>query len=663
MNWSDIATVFRKDWSQSLRDRKTLLIMLIGVLATPIASTAIAVGIRHRVPSAKNAKVSLVVVGEDASWAASALQKIPRVTAFAASPGMTVSDVLPRATAGGAMVLDLPQQFRQRVEGLRQQKSAPTVVLYVDNRRDTVNQQAAMNVALDEWRDVLARERSIREGGTATLSASSLLPKVTVEARSLASNEDRTGTALGIILPMNLALTVLLLSLYSSTELITAERERGTMVLLAVAPVARRDVLIGKILVVLLTAVLGAMLSLGVHFLLTATFVRELADTVGPFPMAIPLGGSLLCVLLTIPLVAFLAAASFMLACSVRNFQQAQSYASVLLIVGLLPALATVVGTKTYPPIVAIVPVANNALAMRDALSGALEPVTALAALVSSSLYAVGAVYVATRLLDSEHAIFPQDEPPDTWRWTARWLVLFLGLVFLAFFIIGQPLQSADTLIGLACSQVFLIGLPVFVFLHWLRLPWRNLLSLRAPRSALVLLGSALLAPLTVLAAWSIGALQEFVLPSPKALNDMMMQILVPHGRPLWLVFAAVAAAPAVCEELLFRGCVQGVLLRVLPPRVVLPITAFGFGLFHMSTFRLLPTSILGFVLCFLTFRFGSIYPSMVLHFFHNGLATWISMRHIDPLDWRNVALALTSGICGILLLRVADLKCKHVPK
>jgi sodium transport system permease protein len=462
---------------------------------------------------------------------------------------------------------------------------------------------------------------------------------------------------------MNLALTVLLLALYSSTELITAERERGTMVLLAVAPPARRDVLIGKILVVFLTCFLGAMLSLAVHFGLTALFVHEMADTVGSFTMALPVLGSVLCVLLTLPMVAFLAAASFALACFVRNFQQAQSYASVLLIACLLPALATVVGTKTYPPIVAILPIANNALAMRDALSGALEPGFAIATLLSSALYAFCAVFLATRLLDSEHAIYPHDEPPDTWRWTARWLVLFLGAVFLAYFIIGQPLQSADTLIGLAASQVFLIALPVFIFLHWLRLPWRNLLSLRAPRSLLTLPAAVLLAPLTVLLAWSIAGVQDFVLPSPKQLNDMMMQFLLPHGRPVWLVFAAVAGAPAICEELLFRGCVQGVLLRVLPPRVVLPITAVGFGMFHMSTFRLLPTAVLGYALCLLTYRYGSIFPSMVLHFCHNALATWISMHHIDPLDWRNVALALASGICGLLLLRAADAKRGDVPK
>lgn len=648
MNLSDVWTIFRKDWLQTLRDKNTLIIMLVGVLTLPVASTAAAVMLQNYGKSVETREIRLAVYGDDAEWALAELPAAKRVKYELEDAKLRLRQAISDATRRGAALAVLPRGFRKDIEA--NQGKIPQITLYVDARGDTITDKLTVEAAFDKWRVKINQQRF-----PSMASPAQLATDFSVSIRSLASNASRTGSVVGLMLPLELTLAILLLSLYSATELVTAERERGTLVLLAVAPPARRDILIGKTLVVLATVGIGSILSVVVQCILLLVFVKSISDMAGSYALQLPMSGILMMLPLALPLIIFLTAVSIAVGAYVRNFQQAQSYASLLLLICLLPATAPLLSTADYPPLVAVLPIANTALALRDALSGQLTVSFAFAAMASSCIYAAVSLFIATRLLDSEHSVFPQDEPLTAWRTSSRLLLLFVSGVFLGYFVIGQSVQSLDVLLGLLSSQALIIALPVFFFLRWLRLPIKEVLSFRKPSSLLALPAAILLAPLTVLAACAVMAAQDVFLPAPRALHEMLMQILLPEGKPLWLVVSAVALAPAICEELLFRGCVQGILIRSLPPKVVLPITAVGFGLFHMSAFRVLPTSFLGLVLCLITYRFRSIYPSMLLHFCHNFLSIIIGVYHIDPLTWQNSAIAGVSGSIGLLLFWLAS--------
>jgi hypothetical protein len=87
-----------------------------------------------------------------------------------------------------------------------------------------------------------------------------------------------------------------------------------------------------------------------------------------------------------------------------------------------------------------------------------------------------------------------------------------------------------------------------------------------------------------------------------------------------------------VAEEFFFRGFVFGVLRRwrivvagrQLGPWVAAVITGILFGLAHSGSASpryLVPLGFLGFVLCLVRWRTGSLYPCIALHAFNNSLA------------------------------------------
>ena len=84
------------------------------------------------------------------------------------------------------------------------------------------------------------------------------------------------------------------------------------------------------------------------------------------------------------------------------------------------------------------------------------------------------------------------------------------------------------------------------------------------------------------------------------------------------LVILVVAAVPAVCEEIMFRGFIQKSFELKLKPFWAILITSIFFGLYHFSPYGLLPLIILGLYFGFAAYKSESIFTSMSLHFLNN---------------------------------------------
>ena len=90
--------------------------------------------------------------------------------------------------------------------------------------------------------------------------------------------------------------------------------------------------------------------------------------------------------------------------------------------------------------------------------------------------------------------------------------------------------------------------------------------------------------------------------------------------RPLVMVFV-VGVAP-LCEELLFRGLLQRVLIQRAGTAVGVVGSGLAFGLLHISDPASVPPLIgLGLGLALLRARTGSLWPAVVAHALNNGLA------------------------------------------
>lgn len=82
-----------------------------------------------------------------------------------------------------------------------------------------------------------------------------------------------------------------------------------------------------------------------------------------------------------------------------------------------------------------------------------------------------------------------------------------------------------------------------------------------------------------------------------------------------------VALAPAIGEELLFRGALQGTLQKKFSPIVAIFITSIIFSALHLQFYGFVPRVVLSILLGLLFYYSGSIRLNMFVHFLNNALS------------------------------------------
>jgi membrane protease YdiL (CAAX protease family) len=124
-------------------------------------------------------------------------------------------------------------------------------------------------------------------------------------------------------------------------------------------------------------------------------------------------------------------------------------------------------------------------------------------------------------------------------------------------------------------------------------------------------------------------------------------------------VFVCVVAP--VAEEFFFRGFIFGVLRRWRIPVAgrdlgvwaAAVVTGILFGLAHTgsaSSRYLVPLGFLGFVLCLVRWRTGSLYPCIALHSLNNSLALGIGQLNWSALEVLGLALGSVATVLAVTL-------------
>lgn len=83
-----------------------------------------------------------------------------------------------------------------------------------------------------------------------------------------------------------------------------------------------------------------------------------------------------------------------------------------------------------------------------------------------------------------------------------------------------------------------------------------------------------------------------------------------------------IALLAPLLEEVLFRGAIQGYLLRRFKPWVAITVASILFGAIHGNPVQVVYATLLGFVLGWLYYRTGSLLSVIVGHVLNNSLAT-----------------------------------------
>ena len=534
-----------------------------------------------------------------------------------------------------------------------------SVSIYFDSvREDSLEAQSRLERSLDAYRDRLVAERE-RALGLKPGFARGL----DVWATNVAAEARQSGQLLGLFLPFLLVTMSLLGGFYPAIDLTAGEKERGTMQTLLCAPVSPVEIVTGKYFAVWVTSLIAALaniVSLGV------TVMRILP--VSSISLSLPTLALAFAMLL--PVTLFITAVFLAVAAFAKDFKDGQNFLTPVYMLLAMPAGVTMLRGIELNAWTAFVPVVNIALLIKALLISEAAPDLIFLALLSSTAYAAMAVMLAARVFGREQVMLggreslrsllgferrKGEEPTPAFALTA------FGLVLVLTFYGSLLLKSAGTIATVLVTEYgFFLG-PTLLLVAGFGFAWKRTLALRRPPLlglvAAVLIGSS---------AWAVAAgLLIRVLPPPESLVRALEQLLLLDGAPapLWLVWLVIAITPALCEEMFFRGFVLSGLRRLgLWPAVL--VCALLFGLAHSSVYRLLPTFVIGLLLSWLVWKTGSIWTGVVAHALNNGiaatlvydktLAATVGAGSQAYLGWKPTLVAVVVLAAGLVILRLA---------
>jgi uncharacterized protein len=184
-----------------------------------------------------------------------------------------------------------------------------------------------------------------------------------------------------------------------------------------------------------------------------------------------------------------------------------------------------------------------------------------------------------------------------------------------------KPLQGLSTII--------IFGVPAYLFARFtFRSRGLYFLGFReAEKNSFYLLAVAILLFSFPLEGW-LGQLNRGI-PLPGWMLRMeddankQISVFLKADSPLDVInnIFIIAVLPAICEEACFRGVLQRILIRTFKsPWAGIIVTAAFFSAFHMQFEGFLPRMFLGILLGAVYWYSGSLWASILAHFFTNGV-------------------------------------------
>ena len=651
MNRRIVRTILSKELLDTLRDRRTLVMMIgVPILLYP-ALTLIGFQValmQHQTLEETSSRVALIqqVPGPMRAW----IEVIPKV--------VIVDDTDPLRALSERRIDAVVSVNGDLAGGLAEKHPVEITIQYDVTEFASRDALQRVSGGLERVFDTIQAQR-LEE---VHLKKEFIRP-FNVERRNVASPTKTAGSLIGSMLPLFMLITLALGAFYPAVDLTAGEKERGTFETLLATPASKLEIVAGKFGAVFTLAMSTCVLNLA-SMVLTFVFIfsqisTDLQERVG-FQLELPLYHLPLILAVMIPMAFFVSAVMMSLAVMARNFKEAQNFVTPFFLLITLPAFVSAFPGAKLEGIYQFIPITNVSLLFKELMVGQAGIQATFFVFSSTCVFALLALLAAAWLFQREEVILAEDRglnipmrrarPRRRASLTPAGGLAFFAVVMLLVFYAGSTAQHWHFLRGLLFTEWGLLLTSLLVVVWFARLNPRTALGLvRMPKRQFpgVLVLSFAWVPLSIqLFHWI-----NWIFPVPdsfmEAMSGLFGETLQRHGLGM-LLFAA-AISPAICEELLFRGLLVSAFRRRLGVWTTVLAVGLLFGIFHMSIYRMLPTAITGFVLTYLMLRTGSIVAPMCAHAVLNMAYLLLSSDDI-PVRLRSILDPVTLEQTGLPL-------------
>ena len=394
---SIIVSIFKKELIDVLRDRRTLMFMVvIPILITPL----LVIGsikfqeYQNKKSDEKILKIAYINESED-SLTKQLLSDQKGVKIIEGVPIDSIESYIKSDSLQGGLYIG--KGFLKKIKT----NSSGDVKIYYKSSDLMSKSKKRIQAALDIYKEKIITERlkQLNVDGQ-------ILEPISITDVDMATAKETLGKAIGGFIPYVLVMFIFLGAMYPAIDLGAGEKERGSLETLLSSPATKFEITMGKLLVVSLTGIVSGLVSvLGISSSLffidkiPAQMQETILELINPFMISS-------IIILMIPIAIFFASMLLSISFYARSFKEAQSLMGPLNMVIIVPLFLSLGPGMEMDHATALMPLINVGLLTKEILAGSVELIYFIETLFSLLFCAAIGIWFSVFWFKKENTIF-----------------------------------------------------------------------------------------------------------------------------------------------------------------------------------------------------------------------------------------------------------------
>jgi sodium transport system permease protein len=402
MSLRNVGIVYRKELTEAIRDRRTVIsAILVPLLLFPVLSVGFGSLAVMLVGKAKE-EVPKVMLrgGDDSPEVVAGLKKLEKIAIVPETPDWKNQIINKEIRAA----VEIPSGFQADVA---QQKPDTVKIFNYEGELKSEFASEKIDKYLKQYRDQVVKQRLAAKNLPETV-----LNPFEVKQENVAPPEKVSGAAIGGIIGYMVILLCMTGAMYPAMDLTAGEKERGTMETILSSPISRMHLVLGKFFLIL-TAALGtavlSVTSMGVSFSVLGHYSSQTANgRAAAAGMLLQLGPKTVIsvFLMAIPIAVLFSATLMTIALFAKTYKEAQSYLTPMTFLVIIPAIAAMLPGVELTPKLSLIPILGTSLLCKELVAGTYHWNLIALIFTSNCVYAAAALFIAIKMFQRESVLF-----------------------------------------------------------------------------------------------------------------------------------------------------------------------------------------------------------------------------------------------------------------
>ena len=390
-----IFTIFKKELKDTLRDKRTLVMMLvIPTLIFPIILNIFVNVSASFNDDAKTKEITIALIEDEKNEIIKSFNTIPEE--FGNKKFVIVKDTNEIIAKIQANEIQLGISTGTDVEAKMSKMEPVTINFFYDATEIGMDERAK---SYFEFVNTSFKSKRFDELQISENETKPVISKLT----NVASDKEVLGKLAGGILPYIFIAFGFLGCMYPAIDLFTGEKERGTIETLLTTPVHRWQILFGKMCVVVLSGLMASTCALlGLFLSIEVLDIVQVPEILSVIHEVLSLKFIIMLYALLFPLTVFFAGVMIPISIYAKSFKEAQSIITPLNVVMVLPAMIGFFPGVELNAITAAIPVVNVVLSTKDLIAGTLDIGLLSISFGVMVVLAIIAVFISYKQFDNE---------------------------------------------------------------------------------------------------------------------------------------------------------------------------------------------------------------------------------------------------------------------